>query len=413
METVPDENAAQIRVPETTIKTVMPEQKRTQAFETEPEYRQVFLKIAEDFLTEERTTEELIQLEDNDLGQEIQKRFQQSIVRHFERSGLADKIDALRLAHHIDPKGVPLDEKALHLIACASEGTHGWIDMLPSLRNQYASAGMNCTMGSAMLHLALEKLGYSGVHTVLRKGHHVVIQELPDGGIKLYDPTSLSTVENQLVGYVRTFADEHVTHKQDVNEKSNAQGFAFTLNSDRQDKIGGFHDEADKTGSYQQSFYAYDPDIKMDVAIALGNLSEIQDDAVQAEQGGEHVSFDLDAYRAVLIDFIRANNDTDLSDEAVTEIAQQNKQTIEELLQVAEKAFHGDSSPPNPFDFLESTLLHPKRSLSAIPNPKDYVGSSERYDQAAELCTKYPELKKLHFSETLKRFDLFDAHDFL
>lgn len=384
----------------------------TKGLEREPAYRKTFLKVAEDFLTEQATTDELLHLPDTELGGAIQDRFQDNLRKHFETSGLSDKIEALRLAEAIESKEPPLDEKALNLIAQASEGTHGWIDMLPSLRNQFEDAGLNCTMGSAMLHLALEKLGYDGVHTVLRKGHHVVIRELPDGSLKLYDPTSLSTKDDQLVGYQRTFLPDQIKNRREVSEDDGRTGFAFTLALAEQDKVGGFY-EQEPEGSYVQRFYAYDPSIKMDIAIGLGNLSEIKDDAGKAEAGDEQPTFHLEAYREALVDFISANNQIELGDEDVIAIARENKQTIEELLQAAEAAFKENRPAPNPYDFLQSDQLMPKDQLGELPNPRKFVGSSERYEQAKHLCERYPDLKQLNFNEVKTKFHLFDAHDYL
>jgi hypothetical protein len=111
------------------------------------------------------------------------------------------------------------------------------------------------------------------------------MRELDDGSIKLLDTTSLITAnkgspQERLVGYVRTFPPSQIMDRQIVAEPGNRSGFAFTVRDDKPDTIGGITHE--KNGHYEERFYANDPSIKIDLSIALENLSEIKDDAKKA-----------------------------------------------------------------------------------------------------------------------------------
>jgi serine phosphatase RsbU (regulator of sigma subunit) len=100
----------------------------------------------------------------------------------------------------------------------------------------------------------------------------------------------------------------------------------------------------------------------MDIAIAIGNLSEIKDDA-RVIENDTTVLFDIDGYKEALKRFILTNNQTVFSDEDMKEIISRNTQTIEELLQEAGDFYtsHADfNRTPNPYDFLSSDLLKPK-----------------------------------------------------
>jgi hypothetical protein len=371
--------------------------------ETEVVPKEIIVRNTQSFLLRPDDASSMKSLGEKELGETIQAKFQDNLVAHYEESGLMKKISQLR---KLDES--VRDDEALNLVATESQGGHGWLDMLPNLRKLDDQAGMNCTMGSAMLHIALEELGYDGVRTVIRKGHSVVLREYPGGGIKLYDATSLSTIKDRLVGYSRTFSSEQIKDQQDVTEHGDRSGFSFTIVTDEEDKIGGITEKTTE-GKYTQKFYAYDPSTKMDVAIALENLSEIKDDVVVEPEK----SFDIDGYKQALVRFVKLNNSSELTNEQLEEIARMNTQPIEELVQAAERAFRGEVEPPNPFDFIEGDLLSPKDELSPVPNPNEYKGSSERYNHAKMLITKFPELAKLDFAQTRKQLDLFDAHDYL
>ncbi len=251
----------------------------------QPERRTV-IEVANALLVDAEITVADSDCTDTELGELIQERFQAALRNFYRTSGFADKIKAIGVTNEIQGGRHDLDTEACNVIAQASEGLHGWVDMLPKLKQLDQASGLNCTLGSTMLHCALEELGFTDVRTVLRAGHHVVMRTLPDGAITLYDPTSLSTQDDALVGYQRTFPAYAVRNVQSVQERVGRIGTAFTLVSKERDTIGGF---STKTGSdeYAQQFYGYDQSVLMDLAIALENLSEIKDDVGKAEVGAE------------------------------------------------------------------------------------------------------------------------------
>lgn len=344
--------------------------------------------------------------EEVQLREHMQEDFQKELIAYFDEAGFGELVEQVRAKSE---DGAPLDEQMLHAIAQRSEGKHGWVDMLPQLRRDNPDAGLNCTMGSAMLHIALERLGYQGVRTVLRKGHHVVLREQEDGGLQLYDATSLSTGEDgKLRGYTRTFKPEDIARVTPVQESADRSGYSFVLRSSEPDHPGGFYEQGEN-GQYVQSFYAYDPSIKMDLAIALENLSEIKDDV----HGEGEPTFDMDQYRQALAEYVQQNNDPKLTGEQLKTIARENWQVINELLAAAKKAFDEHAPEPDPFQFLVGDVLNPRADREPLPAPRDFVGSSERYEQAQGLVEKYPELKQLSFKEVKERMGLFDGYDYL
>lgn len=376
-----------------------------------PERRTV-VEVANALLIDDEITAADSERTDAELGELIQERFQEALRNFYRTSGLADQIAALRVTADIQGQGDNLDIKACNVVARASEGVHGWVDILPKLKQLNQASGMNCTLGSAMLHCALEDLGFTDVRTVLRAGHHVVMCTLPDGGMTIYDATSLSTQNDELVGYTRTFSKDAVRNVQPVQEHGNRSGMAFTLVSAQRDSIGGFSAE---TGSqaYAQQFYGYDQSIIMDVAIALENLSEIKADASQIETDAEDRVFNEDAYKQAGVEYIQQNNVVPLTSDDITELARSNRQPIEELLQAARRAFSEQGEPPNPFDYLTGEKIQPKQTLEPVPDPNQYQGSSERYQQAKALVQRFPQLQQLDFATTKHQFDLLDGYELI
>ena len=112
--------------------------------------------------------------------------------------------------------------------------------MLPALKQIDKDSGMNCTLGSAMLHCALEDLGFSDVHIVLRTGHHVVVRELPDRGAVLYDATSLSTKNDKLVSYTQVVNADQTDRQAPTSERAGRSGFVLVLSNTERYTIGGF-----------------------------------------------------------------------------------------------------------------------------------------------------------------------------
>jgi hypothetical protein len=245
----------------------------------------MLLHAAQTFLMDEPVTCDMLTMNDTNLIEELQQRFQHHLERYYEKSGLKQKVIDLCGEHTRHPTGEPLDEAICHLIAQNSQDHGTWMLELPALLTTFRKKGYNCTLGSALLQTALQGVGIQNTRTVLREGHYIVMRELDDGSIKLLDTTSLITAnkgspQERLVGYVRTFPPSQIMDRQIVAEPGNRSGFAFTVRDDKPDTIGGITHE--KNGHYEERFYANDPSIKIDLSIALENLSEIKDDAKKA-----------------------------------------------------------------------------------------------------------------------------------
>ena len=375
--------------------------------------RKVLLKIAADFLMEGKLEKYLFQLSNDQLIQKLQIKYQEHLANYFKKSGLAQEVRKLAELEKKQPTGVCLDEQINNLIALRSQGTHGWADMLPKLKEMYPDSGLNCTLGSAMLHLALEEVGLTGIRTVLREGHQIVIREHGDGSLTLYDPASASTDQNgKLTGYAKTFTPKQVVYGKQVDEGNGRKGYSFQIQVDEKDQIGGLTQLTD--GKYTQKFYAYDRGTMNDIVIALSNLSEIKDDAQKAEKILESGKvFNKDTYKAALVEYILANNETNLTDADIQSIKSLNRQLIEELLTEAARVFGTGAAAQNPFKVLTSPLLHAKSNPPPPPNPNRFIGPSEQDQQAKEICDHHPDLRQLDFKTIKAKFRMFDGHDHL
>lgn len=365
--------------------------------------REIFVKIAQDFLMDDPINDvDISKMSNRELGEYFQKRFQQNLENFFENSELAQEI-----------KECKDDDEVLHLVANKSEGMHGWMDMLPNLIKLEPKAGMNCTMGSATLHMGLEALNYQNVRTVVVKGHSIVLRELEDGSIKLYDSNSKSTVNDKLVGYTHTFSPEQISNRAEVEEKAERKGFQFSLERGEQDEQGGFH-MADREGKFSKNFYAYDPSIKMDIAIAIGNLSEIKKDAEVLGGVEDLPIIDRNDYLRAIASYIRRNNTIELSNEDIQTIGRENPGAADKLLEQAEKCLISGDAAPNPLDFLKSDLIHPREDIETPPPINLFTqDASERHEHAKELVFHYPELKELDFDETKEQFELFTSEPYI
>ncbi|MSU60436.1 MAG: hypothetical protein EXS52_00785, partial [Candidatus Staskawiczbacteria bacterium] len=290
------------------------------------ELRKQFIQTAKDFLTDDFVEADIEGLSNEELGEHIQRKFQENLENFFKSSGLEEEIK----------KGKD-DDELLQLITHKTAGVGGWADMLPNTIKENKGAGMNCTMGSAMLHTALEKLGFENVRTVLVKGHHIVLRELENGSIKLYDSGSKTTKDGKLLGYSQTFTPEQITNKEEVDENSGRKGFSFIVNRGERDDWGGFH-IPDKDGNFTKKLYAYDPSIKMDVSIALDNLGCVEADAKEIGGVKDRQFIDESNYLQQVAEFLRQNNQTELTDEDLRTIARENTDAKTEFMKVAEQS---------------------------------------------------------------------------
>jgi hypothetical protein len=359
------------------------------------EVRANFMQVAKDFLMDDGTHVQYENMTDDELRDYVQDKFQENLTNFFESSGLSEEV-----ARCGD------DEDAVHFIAAKSVGVHGWVDMLPNLIRSNPGAGMNCTMASAMLHLSLEKLGYNDVHTAWVKGHHAVLRELGDGSLKLYDATSLSTKDGKLVGYSYIFRPEQVRRRIETGEEQQGSGQEVILSRGERDSVGGFA-APDEHGNFTKLFYTYDPSIKMDIEIALGNLSEVKDDA--REVGGvEDLPVLDDEYLRAVANFLKGNNLRILSDADVVSIGRSNPDAVRQLTMAAESCvIDKRGAMPNPYDFLQSNLIQPRDRTLQPPDPNTFTeGAKERHVQAQRLCAEYPELENLDIEKVRRQFKL-------
>ncbi len=367
------------------------------------ELRKQVVNVAKNLLVDDFVEADIDGLSDEELGEYIQIKFQEHLENFFTSSGLEEEI-----------KTCKDDEELLHLITNKTEGIRGWVNMLPNIKKEYEGSGMNCTMGSAMLHLALEKLGYKNVRTVTVMNHHIVLRELEDGSIKIYDSGSKITKDGKLLGYSHTFTPEQIVRREEVDEKSGRRGFSLTLNRGEQDDGGGFYGP-DREGHFTQKLYAFDSSIKMDVSIALDNLSCIEADAIELGGAGDRPLIDENNYLREVADFFRLNNQIELTDENLRTIAHENSEAKKKFIKASEQSFISQGiisgSPiPNPYDYFKNVLLQPKKEMGDLPNPVLFIsGASERHEQAKALCAKYPELKNMSSKKIYQQFGLFHA----
>lgn len=383
-----------IEMPEATQPEVKEEQEKQ-------ELRKKLIKVAQDFLVDNPAEVDVENLSDEDLGELIQQKFQKNLESFFKSSGLEEEI-----------KQCKTDENVLHLLA-RKKGTEGWVDMVPNLIKANEGAGMNCTMNSAMMHMALEKMGFNKIRTVLVSGHHVVLRELEDGSIKLYDAGNKSTINGELLGYTHTFLPEQIINKEEIEEKNGRKGFKFTLNRGQMDEWGGFH-TPDQEGNFKRKLYAYDSSIKMDVSIALDNLAYVKQDAQELGGATDRGFIEEDEYLRAVADFLRKNNETELSNEDLMIIVSENEDTKKEFIKAAAESVIKGAAIPNPYDYIKSTLLKPKSQLTEFPNPAPFAQKAiERHEQAKKLCAEYPELNTLDVGKIFKQFGLFNAEDFI
>ncbi len=376
----------------------------------------MLLLTAQAFLMDEPITHEMITMDDADLMEELQLRFQSHLERYYEASGIKQKVVNLYSQRTKHPAKEPLDEGICNIIAENSQDDGTWALELPAFHKEFQKKGYNCTLGSALLQTALEDAGMTDARTVLRAGHYVVMRELDDGSIKILDATSVSTVdkdtpEERLVGYARTFPADKVTNRTKIAEPGNRSGTAFTLCADTPDAIGGFTER--NAAQYEQHFYANPPSIKINIAIALENLSEIKDDARKANQNEQHNFLAIDAYRQAVAEYILSTNAIPLHKNDLRTIERENFQPFNELVDAANRAFEGSAPAPNPYDFLQSSLLKQHPGSGAPPDPRNFVGSSEKYQEAKMICDRFPQLYTLDFATLKKQFGLFNGYDHL
>lgn len=215
--------------------------------------------------------------QDSTLYLEVQTKLQATYNSYYERSGLKASIEAL--------KGVEkADEEALQVISeIAGKGEGGWRATYPNLRTE--GYGMDCTLAAAMLHLALDDLGYPDVYSTLRPGHYVITRILGDGSVKIYDPATTITQNGVRSGYSRTFQPNEVAVAE-IDEGNGKKGKKISLELEEHDLPGGFY-EVSSQGKYKLRLYAHPSDVYIDAIIALKNIDSLKNDAKANSQKKE------------------------------------------------------------------------------------------------------------------------------
>lgn len=192
---------------------------------------------------------------------------QKSLAQYYDRSDIKDQITSLATKEN-------LDKAALEVVSrLASRGEGGWMATFPNLRP--SGQGMDCTLATAMFHLALENLNYKGVRSALRMGHYVVTRFFEDGGLKVYDPATRITENEVTRGYSQIYGSNEV-EVTEVKEEVGGKLIDVTLNRVPVPPVG-FKEVGD--GKYKLKLYAHPDGIYLDLSVALENLDSLRRDA--------------------------------------------------------------------------------------------------------------------------------------
>jgi len=201
-----------------------------------------------------------------DLLHQVQYGFQNSIKKYFGDSKLEQ--DTRNLT----------DEQILHLVAVRSEmknkNTPQIARQIPKYSLKYPMAGFECTLSTALVRLSLAKMGFNNTRSLLLRRHFIAMRELEDGSIKLYDAATRITVNGQIQGFCESFFPREVYDKHDVWFQNEKRGYVFTIKTTRKIKNTNMF-QKNNNGFYLKQFFAYEPNILIDLSVVLENLSEI------------------------------------------------------------------------------------------------------------------------------------------
>ncbi len=208
------------------------------------------------------------------LYDEIERKLQDSYRDYYESSGLKAQIEELKRSENSD-------DKALGIITeVARKGEGGWTATFPNLKTK--DNGMDCTLAGAMLHFALDGLGFINVYSTLRLGHYVVTRIFDNGDIKIYDPATTVTYNGIRMGYSRIFLANEVIIT-NVEKGNGKRGQKIEIIINRPDLPGGFQ-QVSQDRTYKQTFYASVPTIYLDASCALENIDSLKKDAQKFEE---------------------------------------------------------------------------------------------------------------------------------
>jgi hypothetical protein len=270
------------------FKTMRPETIHRKEFnlnEKKKELTLLLFRVSEAFFSEDTISYPGEAIEGKVLKEILQRTLDKNIRDFYKNSDLSELVERL------DASDSDVDEKALHLVTIFSQGdsrvtmdedTVQIACELPNFHKAYENEtgqnpGARCTLAGSLLHIALEKLGYEGVRCVQVDGHYVVLREMDDGSIKVYDPTASNVTQNaegtrEVKGFAHTFGREDVMKK---FEEDNT--YQLVLKSSARIEHTDLFSVQDSEGNYVRGFYALNPHTLMDVGTALENLSLLKD----------------------------------------------------------------------------------------------------------------------------------------
>lgn len=224
-------------------------------------------------------------LSNTQLAVVLNKNFQKAIEQFYTKSRLQEGVTNISKNY----RGDNLDEEVLNFITEKSVATTDkqillGSPMLPKYVLENPKVGMECTLASAMLFCALKQVGYKNLRTVYLKGHQVLLQELADGCIKLYDPATRSTINGETKGFAAVFNKDEIIEKRDFKEPNGEKGYSFKIKTKRKSESTGLFEERDSQGYSSKSFYAFGPCTLIDLGIALENLDEIKEKYLKGDK---------------------------------------------------------------------------------------------------------------------------------
>ena len=184
--------------------------------------RKLLIEIANKLLLSQPLEQKIIVLPDQELAIEIQKKFQEEIVTYYKESEFKKEIKSLNS-----------EEQILNNLAKKANGvSKGAVGYLPKLHKNNPSAGIECTLASAFLKLALEDMGLKNIRTCLLKGHQVTIKLLNNNSLQMYDAANTHTTNGVLHGFSHLFSSDEVKDVAKVtNRPEEKQAFTFIINT--------------------------------------------------------------------------------------------------------------------------------------------------------------------------------------
>lgn len=165
-------------------------------------------------------------------------------------------------------------------IASDSPNTPSIAAWLPKEYNKYEGTNMECTLGSAMVKLALEESGFGDIRTAILKGHQVAVRNNENGGITILDPTTTHTAEGERHGFSADFKEDQIVNKRDVyDNQGNLRGQRFRIETrEKPSYTGMFANFDEERAVYYQDFFASEPNTLVELSVILENLGDLSNE---------------------------------------------------------------------------------------------------------------------------------------